>query len=339
MILTRLKKKNTNRHGFTLIELLVVVLIISILASLIGAAVVKAMGTGKQVRNRADISQLENALEAFKSRFGVYPPSRIKLSETWNYNISTPGIDADSVQILTRIFPRINTSSPVDWNGNGVIQTPQQGGDYILEGDQCLVFFLGGIPGSSVPLQCLGFSTNPTNPAYSPPPGSPDDRIGPFLDFASNRLVLLQPPPPQANQLSRSPLHYSYLDTYGISDGQGKLLTGLPYAYFSSNNRTNGYNRYSSSDCPMLGVWPYAEIQAPLKYWKANSFQIVAAGGDGVFGVGGVLQANGLPATTWTPATASTIYPQNDPNFGKRPNPGYDDQSNFTGSLLGVGQD
>jgi hypothetical protein len=225
----------------------------------------------------------------------------------------------------------------VDWNGNGVFQTPAQGGDYILEGDQCLVFFLGGIPGNSVPLQCRGFSTNPTDPSYSPLPGSPDDRIGPFLDFASNRLVLLSPP--QGNPLGRSPGHFSYLDTYGISDGKGKVLSGQPFAFFSSNNRTNGYNRYynpasPSSDCPMLGVWPYVEIStlgSPTKYWKSNSFQIVAAGGDGAFGGGGVPLGGGL-WTTWTPATAGSIYVQGTPG-------GYDDQSNFTGSLLGVGQD
>jgi len=330
MILTQLKKKHLNRHGFTLIELLVVILIISILASLIGAAVVKAMGTGKQVRNRADISSLENALEAFKSRFGVYPPSRIKLCEAYSGYAGGTQLDIDSVAFLTRVFPRIDTAgiwtSPgIDWNGNGQLDGP-----VILEGDQCLVFFLGGIPGNSVPLQVLGFSTNPKNPADT----TTTDRIGPFVDFASNRLVLLSPP--QGNPLGRSPLHYSYLDTYGISDGKGKLLSGMPFAYFSSNNRTNGYNRYynsasPSSDCPMLGVWPYAEIQAPLKYWKANSFQIIAAGGDGVFGPGGVPQANGLPST-WTPATAGSIYVQGTPG-------GYDDQSNFTGSLLGVGQD
>jgi len=344
MILVQHKTKNRDRQGFTLIELLVVILIIGILASLIGAAVIRALTTGKQARNRSEISQLENALEQFKNRFGVYPPSRIKLCESYASYGSTQ-LDIDSVAFLTKVFPRIDTTgiwtSPgIDWNGNGVLDGP-----VVLEGDQCLVFFLGGIPGNSIPLQCIGFSTNPKDPSDK----TTADRIGPFFDFPSNRLVLIQVPlPPNVNNpLSRSPSHYSFLDNNGQSDGQGNRLAGMPYAYFSSYKATNGYNRYYNagsypySDCPNLMflqqsnqpplpmVWPYAEIASPLKYWKSNSFQIISAGADGVFGQGGIPIANGV--VTWTPATAGSIYAQG--------SPGYDDQSNFTGSLLGVGQD
>src|SRR5262249_56545769 len=171
------------------------------------------LGVAKRARNRQEISQLDLALNTFQQRFKVgYVPSRLKLAETFsaaNYpNVGTPGtLDADSVQFLTQMFPGILTNTGgafggtwattgIDWNGNGTIDTTVE----ILEGDQCLVFFLGGIPAPSTashallttpptysypantPPACLGFSSNPKNPA-----DTTVDRIGPFFEFSSSR--------------------------------------------------------------------------------------------------------------------------------------------------------
>src|SRR5207253_9071458 len=62
---------------------------------------------------------------------------------------------------------------------------------------------------------------------------------------------------------------YSSRDTYG----------SVPYAYFSSYKTRNGYNRFASTDCPSLGVWPYAEALTPtVRYLNPNTFQIISAG-------------------------------------------------------------
>ena len=221
----------------------------------------------------------------------------------------------------------------------------------ILEGDQVLVFCLGGIPAWSAassppnpdnsPPNCLGFSTNPRIPALPT-----DDRIGPFFEFTSSRLVVIPQQTAFTAQLARSPQHYSYLDTFGVSDGKGGYISGAPYAYFSSYKGPNGYNRYYDpntasatyfpfSDCPRLNVWPYAESRAPVKYLKSSSFQIISAGLNGFFGGGTALaDSSGNPTPTpplWTPANAAFFYPAG--------SDGYDDQANFTSSLLGVGAD
>jgi hypothetical protein len=243
----------------------------------------------------------------------------------------------------------------VDWNQNGVYDTA-----VVLEGDQCLVFFLGGIPIaytptsrgalSNLPPQVQGFSTNPKNPADLL---STADRIGPFFEFQTDRLVSLQ----VSAGLLRSPFNYSYLDRYGTSDGLGNLVSGVPLAYFSSYKQANGYNRYlllsGVSDCPSLisasgvGVYPYAETILPSgpKYLKPNDFQIISAGADLTFGSGsvptvtaGVITGFTTGAgTTWTSATAAADYPQNTapgaPGAG-----GYDDQANFAQGQLGLGQ-
>ena len=59
------------------------------------------------------------------------------------------------------------------------------------------------------------------------------DRIAPFFEFKSNRLV--QWP-------NTAPYFPSYLDGYGK----------IPYAYFSSYKTSNGYNRYLAIANPYM---------------------------------------------------------------------------------------
>ena len=313
-------QNRTGRGGFTLVELLVVIVIIAVLAALITAAVIPALGKANITKNRSEISQLEVAVENFKQRYGVYPPSRIKLSETGTYS-STLQLDIDSVQFLTTVWPRINLSAGVNWNGSGMID-PSPAGDWILEGDQCLVFFLGGIPlnvaGTTVP-SCTGFSTNGANPAFHILMGG--DTSPPAFEFSSSRLIYKTTSTPTFLHAA-APLFFSYLDTYGRADGSGLLLAGQPYAYFSSYKSRNGYNRYTPlSDCATLSVSPYFQAAGiPNQYLNPSTFQIISAGANMSFGSGG---------GPWTPATAPAVYPMG--------SPGYDDQSNFSSSLLGVG--
>ena len=110
--------------------------------------------------------------------------------------------------------------------------------------------------------------------------------------------------------------YLSYIDAYQNSNKQ-------VYAFFSSFNGQNGYNRYSDgngnvlSDCASLGVFPYQQsVGGPFQ--KPDSFQIICAGKDGKFGAGGV----------WSPSTAATVYPAG--------SAGFDDRSNFYDTSLGV---
>jgi general secretion pathway protein G len=314
-----------NRRGFTLVELLVVVAIIALLMSLTAAAVMKFIGKGPQVQNASEIQQLATAIESFTTNFKLgskgYFPSKLKLCEKLgDYNLAV-ALDQDSLSFLKRMFPRLDTTpvtsfwakTGIDWNGNGRRNDPP----VILEGDQCLVFFLGGIPipDPSTP-GVQGFSTNQADPSQSG-----GTRKGPYFEFNTGRLV--------QRSSATGNLFYSYLDAYGKQ----------PFLYFSSYSRRNGYNPYdatnqraktpmtSVSDCAGLGVWPYAEALTPsIRYLKPDSFQIISAGEDKMFGPGTVL--NPLPAGgpfLWKPSTATSI-----------PTAGRDDQTNFTGSLLGV---
>lgn len=337
-------------RGFTLVELLIVIAIISVLLSLVSSAVWKAVVTANRVRNQSEISQLATAVENFKQKFVIYPPSRIVLCEIYDYyfqgnkrgNPPKSPLHADSIQFLQAIWPRINFDfqnktglgtgtrwNGIDWNGDGK-PTP---GEMWLEGDQCLVFFLGGIPGvdpTSPPGNprrfCGGFSTNPQNPAFQTIAVG-TETIPPFFEFQSDRLIQL----PTSVRTSPSPSgFYSYKDTY----------SNVPYAYFSSYKTSNGYNRYNSSDCDSLGVWPYAEGLLPTpRYRNSTTFQIISAGANGLivgkknmgFGRGTDLSN---PNSIWTPQLAGSSQAAWGYNNDKQA--GVDDQSNFYDSTLGT---
>jgi prepilin-type N-terminal cleavage/methylation domain-containing protein len=253
----------------------------------------------------------------------------------------------------------LNFCFPLNWDGN---PSGSASSKWTLQGPECLVFFLGGIPGNVGGVKvCQGFSTNPTNPtdnmtaAMNPP----------FYDFKSERLMI-----------GPSSTFFQYLDAYGAANDS----KSQPYLYFSSYKSANNYNRYGPTDCSMTlqctvtsgsstvsGLWntnglavgqsvtgtgipsvPVTTIAAidPVRktimlsqsatgsgasanfgilpyvvgsnFMNPNSFQIISAGKNQMFGVGG----------TWTAATASDTYP---PGSG-----GVDDQANFYHRPLGI---
>jgi prepilin-type N-terminal cleavage/methylation domain-containing protein len=265
------------RDAFTLIELLVVMAIIAILISLLTAAVVRALIKAEEVRARNDLSQLTESVTNYQSKLSVdYFPSRIRLLDSGAYDLSLNAnsqpnnqLDYDSYTYLKRVWPRIQF--PIDWNNNGVAD------DAILEGDQCLVFFLGGpgvyinpsVPGSVANPQ--GFSNNGANPAQLG--GS---RLGPFYEFKSDRLI----DPGRPASLGWP----VYIDNYGGN---------MPYVYFSSYKARNGYARYYSlygSDCSLV---PQGAYNDGNNFYNPDTFQIICAGRNKLFGPGG-LYVSGL---------------------------------------------
>jgi general secretion pathway protein G len=316
----------TSRPGFTLVELLVVIAIIAILAGLISSAVIRLMVIGPRMANKTEIDQLEAAVANFKTQYKVpYLPSRIMLCEfVGDYDVAVAAnnnlalLAADSKRFLSRIFPAIlkpdaNNGGKIlwrdrgiDWNGSGTYDH----GYVILEGDQCLVFFLGGIPSTAGGANCTGFSTYQYDPA-----GGAGSRTNPLFEFKNPRLR------DRGETIDNSgtliPAGYFTYIHYFTDKPQ-------PYLYFAAfNGQRNAYNRYVASglgsDCGSLGVQPYFEATTAqgVRYVYPSTFQIISAGADGQFGPGG----------QWTPATATSIAQA-----------GKDDQANFHDRMLGVSE-
>lgn len=157
------------RPGFTLIEIMVVLVIIAILARFLLPVIFRAQLIAREARVKAEISLLSNAVEEFKERYGIHPPSAIVLREDPNTNpyllignSISARVDQRTVALFQRIWPNFpiltcrfdfdgdgtfdsinnNPVGTVDFNGNGVID------QFVIQlvGSECIAFFLGGMP-------------------------------------------------------------------------------------------------------------------------------------------------------------------------------------------------
>jgi general secretion pathway protein G len=216
----------------------------------------------------ADINTLAQALAAFKTKYGDYPPSRIILCEDGNYlqamtntainpgDITFAQLAQRSVSILRKMFPRVtlstsgdvfggNSTKWYDFNGDGIYSYHAP---YILQGHQALVFFLGGIPLPDplpVPASGIfpnkfsmsGFGKDPTNPFTN---NIGNDPRAPY-NGAANAMYSGNRQAPffefVADRLLPDPAYVffpGYLDTLGNSLSPGGAGTINFYAYFSA---------------------------------------------------------------------------------------------------------
>lgn len=274
-----------SRGGFTLVELLIVFVILAILIALLLPAINGAVRTAKNAAVTANITQLDAALAAFKSKYGDYPPSRVILWEDGYFRIAdttplagtAPWSDMTRGQLAQRslaamrkLFPKVefSTSGVVwldsstqwyDFNGNGVFDTAP----YILQGHQCLTFFLGGLPQqTSEGFTMTGFAKNPSNPftpSVPPTAGSTffsTNREQPLFEFVASRLVADTinnpgtPPPPSFYV----PGYIDTLGTVNITPG-GQVNF---FAYFSAygNNAYDPNDVNFATEADGLGVVP-----------------------------------------------------------------------------------
>jgi prepilin-type N-terminal cleavage/methylation domain-containing protein len=332
----------TRRAGFTLIELLIVIAVIAIIVALVTAAIMRTTATATEAGDVADIKKSEEAVGKFFAKYQCYPPDKVKLCHYLaDYNMANP-LDAESVAILNKIWPQVfkfavssssaapyNTPIPwasydlTTWTMNKLPQHPiTLQNCVVLEGDQCLVFFLGGPQGTR------GFTDSTTFPIhdYGNPvfKGQKPARVA-FYDFPVERLqrfdyqlnvlfparyttptTALDPfnPPSTGNAFP------SFVDNYKMNY----------FVYFSSNTAPGmkkGYNYLFSRAIagldgpgpPKVAVSPYYESLnangVATNYVNPETFQIICAGVDHKFGpLGGPWQNGkylgaGVAGTDW----------------------------------------
>lgn len=271
-------KKPITKSGFTLIELMMVVGIIAILLAILVPAVQSAISNARNREVASEITGLETAVAAFKAQYGVNPPSSITLYEqggAWS---------PESRKIIRRIFGLgFDFSKDRDINGNG---TPGEATPIELTGDECLVFFLGGVPDNSgAAPTVLGFSHSKTDPFSR----GGSNRIKAFGDFAADRLI--------DTDMDGMP---SYFDKFNAQGGN-------PIIFFSKMKT----GIYDENDCldPMMNlrITNVYNQGTTSNAWK--EIQIISPGRDGQYGAGGAWSdASGL-------ATGDTAGQDNITNF------------------------
>ncbi len=240
--------RSARSRGFTLIELLIAVLIISILATLVTLGVTKAMSYAKQVANKVEMGQIEQALGVAALEMGRVPyiPSYIKLCNDKTRYLGT-SYDQMSLRMLTQMFPNAWGVGLENWNGG----TDGAAGIYELAADKAYVYFLSGMAGN-------GFSAK--GPPTSTAPGT--KRFGPYFDFKQSRLV------PDAKGFSQ---YRDYWDnTNGFLVVYSQMMVGQSPPPFI--------------DTPTTPPAPLRQFQSAAKLFQPKGYQILSAGKDGKWG-------------------------------------------------------
>lgn len=285
-------RSRERREGFTAVELLVVIAIIIILMSLLLAGVNRVFIMQSRTETASEITKMSQSLEAAKAAYGnaAHLPSRLILhNDVSRYSSATAtALEKQSANVLRYMFGRrFLTHGTPTWSSTGASVT--------LEGPEVLVFYLGGMPDATGRL--TGFSKDPRNPTAAAATAG-EDRLGPFYQFKSTRLVR------QANGYLR------YLDPYGT-----------PYVFFGALSPNNYDSTETVTVVNTKGVQstvsPYFEFgSSPTRWLNPDTFQIVSAGRDGLFGPGG----------GWDPRRGTT-------------GSGEDDLANFSQTELGNPQE
>lgn len=206
------------RRGVSLVELLTALTVTAVIGGIMIGGGMKVVTLATNARISIEISRLAGAIEDFAMYFGDYPPDFTNAA----------ALEA----FLRQHFPKCPRKNYPSFAG----QSPAS----------ALYFWLAGPHGR-------GFSANPENPFDNGP-----RRIGPFLDFARDRLK------PMGNALHYVP---------------PTLNGNAPYVYFRANK--NGYA--GNSGWPPAR--PYRDSETGL-WIHPDSYQILCAGEDGRYGAG-----------------------------------------------------
>jgi len=320
--------KKHRRAGVTLIEILVVIAIIVILVSLLMAGVMRARIAGVRTENATRIQEISEAITRCKGDLKLsYIPSE-PINTTVPPGSAGPPLapvgfllrgkyigNEPELRILLRAFPNMNTyANQLAVNPALTLAAAEDNGytgpDVLLDANQVLTFFLAGVGDQAGTTNFgMGFSNNPKKP-FTPVQTAAETRKGPWVQ--NNLKYFALPPPTYAPYTPTRPW---------LID-----VRGNPFAYFAAiDGKTNNYYKIPATPptTPQtyttqtftFGAGTISPFQSPgstpanLKFINENGFQIISAGYDKVFGVGGT----DLPA-----------------HFA-----GEDDQANFSKTLLG----
>jgi hypothetical protein len=274
-----------------------------------------------------EMGSFDAALSSFKVKYGVDVPSFIVLYEQGDTVATTPcwAVDTSSAlpgpqdvyrrnsrALIRQIWPEfdfadmgdsaanpapVGTSNPVA--GNSSVDLNGDGDEtdvIVLNGSECLVFFLGGVfsrGGNTASLAddaLIGFAANPQMPFNAT---STSNRVGPFFDnFAVNRFVDVDGDsmPEYLDPLPGQTRPYIYVSGKG---GTGFAPFGVDGNATTVEDNEVPTDPSASPPAPMIddiyrqddGSTPPSATLGP--YINLQSYQLISPGSDTNFGAGG----------------------------------------------------
>ena len=314
-----METQRSRRTGFTLVELLVVISIITVLAALLVPAVYFAIQKAKEGRIALELANIEKALEGYKLQYGEYPPDFAELGNNGLY--PTPTAKAMAAQAiidghLSRIFrQRISDGS----NANADFPRDSTGTNRLMPNDLLALYSKLG-PHNALQFWLRGFSPDPAHPLFGGGERQPlfeFDKSRFFLDstapkafnFDGGESLFLAQYFPQGS-LDPSPYLYyranptstfanqarSYMaTTYSLPPARSEAHAAYVDAavWANANNTTRPYFSYTpgapntvlDNNMPGGSAVQYPPTFRP--YAEPKKFQLITAGLDSLYGVGG----------------------------------------------------
>src|SRR3990167_274152 len=151
---TFLKSSFKSGAGFTLIELLIVIVIIGVLATILLANFIGVRQRSRDAQRKADLRQIQGAIELYKADQGVYPPNPL-------YSINCDSYTSSSFSSLTGGSPAITYTTKIPCDPSGT--TWWNSGNYYYSLNST-TYTLGACIENANDADSQVTSTNPSSP-------------------------------------------------------------------------------------------------------------------------------------------------------------------------------
>ena len=303
-------------RGFTLVELLVVITIIAILAGLLTVTIQGVFNRTGVFTVQMDMKKIESALEAFKTKYGFYPPSFKSIM--LDRSVSPPRVldmnnqndrdiaAANLLPYINRIAPNHSETAvnPDNTNRTFIQSWFDETGRYIAwsKGED-LVFWLSALARNKQYPLTGGFTNGYVAYNGQDVNGNVIEREV-FYDFDNSRLVF-NPTSRVNNGPERTAafrqqkgisvptdLNNDGMDDFVYLDGTAAQFSTSPFLYLDAgsyspidptdpNAGDGGYVRPGTTQQDVIDAQANASLFERI-YLKPRSFQLITFGMDGI---------------------------------------------------------
>jgi prepilin-type N-terminal cleavage/methylation domain-containing protein len=182
------KAESGNARAFTLIELLVVISIIGLLAGFSIPALAKIKEAQYKKVARAELENLQTALENYKAKYGAYPPGNTNSVVLHQLYYELTGVTHDAVAKTFTTLDGVSTISEASYYGayhvGGIINSTMGSGEDDIRGKN----FLSGLRSKQVyyPVTNNSYGNNIPTTMLITSVGGPDDTYQPLTASGLN---------------------------------------------------------------------------------------------------------------------------------------------------------